>query len=378
MTLETLRNEIDSIDDQMRGLFEKRMEAVRRVAEVKREQKTPLLNSAREREIIARLTADQDEEIAGYLKMLYTTIFDVSRAYQAGLLSRESQIAARIETALQNTPPLFPKQAMVACQGTEGANSAAACEKMIARPSITYLSTFEGVFTAVEKGLCRYGILPLENSLHGSVTSIYDLMKKHNFHIVRSVKLKINHALLAKPGVAMGDIKIVYSHEQALHQCSEFIKSIGAKAVPCENTAVAAQMVAASEDKSVAAISAPGCAGLNNLEILAEGVQNSDNNYTRFICIAKSLEIYPGAHKVSLMMTLTHKPGALYHLVAKFAALGINLTKLESRPIAGSDFEFMFYFDLDVSVYDRAIYNLFSQLEADSEKFVFLGCYSEG
>lgn len=377
MNLENLRTEIDGIDDRLIALFEERMEVCRQVALIKKEQGGSIVNSARERNIVARLTEKQNDEMAEYTKILYNTIFDISRAYQSGVVAAPSQMSQRIQTALAQTPQVFPKSAVVACQGLEGANSAAACEKLFARPSIMYMSTFEGVFAAVDKGLCKYGILPLENSLHGSVTGIYDLMKTYNFYIAHSIKLKINHALLAKKGTSLDSIKTVYSHEQALAQCSEMIKAKGYTIIPCENTAIAAKMVSESADNTVAAISSLNCANLYDLEVICDSIQNSENNYTRFICISKDLEIYPGSKKVSLMLTVDHKPGSLYRLMSKFASLGINLSKLESRPIPQTDFEFLFYFDLDISVYDEAVSRLFSQLEADCDKFVFLGCYCE-
>jgi len=376
-SLEELRKRIDENDDELVRVFAERLKIAEDVVNIKKAENLPIIDTAREREIVSRLTTEKTDALAGYIKILYTTIFDLSRSHQAKLLHASSQIAAEISSALQNTPQLFPKSAVVACQGMEGANSMVACEKVFERPSIMYFNTFDGVFSAVEKNLCQYGILPIENSLHGSVTSIYDLMSKYKFFIVQSVKLKINHVLLAKPGVKLSSIKKIYSHEQALAQCSEFLKNTNVAIESCENTATAAKIIKESEGNDVAAISSIQCAELYNLNVLSEDIQNSDNNYTRFICISKRLEIYPGARKISLMMTLPHKPGSLYHLMAKFAALGINLTKLESRPMPDKDFEFMFYFDLDVSVYDEAVFNLFSQLEGGNEKFMFLGCYTE-
>ena len=233
------------------------------------------------------------------------------------------------------------------------------------------------MFGAVDKGLCRYGILPVENSLHGSVTNIYDLMKKYRFYIVHSVKLKINHALLAKPGVRLKDVKVVYSHEQALAQCSQFLKDKNYEIQVHENTALAAKFVSESPRDDIAAIASMNCSELYGLDILNDNIQNNENNYTRFICISKNLEIYPGARRISLVMTIPHRPGSLYHLMTKFSTLGINLTKLESRPIPDRDFEFMFYFDLDVSVYDEVVTKLFSLLENGTDHFVFLGCYAE-
>lgn len=241
-----------------------------------------------------------------------------------------------------------------------------------------YFNTFESVFQAVEKGFCRYGILPIENSLYGSVTEVYDLMSKYNFHIARSVRIKIDHALLAKKGTKLSDIREIVSHEQALGQCADFIKSLGdVRVTVYPNTAEAARAVAERGRDDIAALASHDCASLYGLSVLKTNVQNSDNNHTRFICIAKDIEIYPGANRVSLMLTLPHRPGSLYRLMAKFAALGLNLTKLESRPIEGMDFEFMFYFDIEADVCSEAVLGLLGDLDNAPETFNFLGAYSE-
>ncbi|MDR0219992.1 MAG: chorismate mutase [Lachnospiraceae bacterium] len=381
--LDEIRKEIDSIDDQIKELFEKRMECVSKAAAYKAENQLPTLDTAREREIVARVTAGQPDEFAGYTKTLFNTIFDLSRSYQGLGKIADSQIAQRIHEAVENTPKLFPQSSVVACQGIEGAYSQFACEKLFSRPSIMYFNSFDAVFNAVDKGLCKNGILPVENSLHGSVTEVYDLMKKYRFYIARSVKMKINHALLAKAGAGLPQIKEIYSHEQALMQCSEFIKGLSdIKIIDCKNTAAAAKMVADSDRNDIAAISNPRCADLYGLSILSGDVQNNANNYTRFICITKDLEIYPGSDKISLMFTVPHKPGALYGIMSKFASLGVNLTKLESRPIPEMDFEFMFYVELEASVYSEEIVNLISHLDRSPEQtahehFAFLGSYSE-
>jgi chorismate mutase/prephenate dehydratase len=386
--LDEIRKEIDQIDDQIKELFEKRMECVSKAAAFKAENKLPTLDSAREREIIARVTEGQPDEFAGYTKTLFNTIFDLSRSYQGLGKVGNTQLAQRIREALENTPKLFPQSSVVACQGIEGAYSQFACEKLFSRPSIMYFNSFDAVFNAVDKGLCQNGILPLENSLHGSVTEVYDLMKKYRFHITRSVKMKINHALLAKAGTRLPEIKEIYSHEQALMQCSDFLKGLNdIKIIDGKNTAAAAKMVADSDRRDIAAISNPRCAELYGLSVLSSDVQNNGNNYTRFICIAKELEIYPGSDKISIMFTVPHKPGSLYGIMSKFASLGVNLTKLESRPIPEMDFEFMFYVELEASVYAEEIVNLISSLDRSpeqgaseqtaSEHFAFLGSYSE-
>ena len=266
----------------------------------------------------------------------------------------------------------------MACQGIEGAYSQIACDSIFKSPTILYFDTFDHVFKAVESGMCQYGILPIENSTAGSVNATYDLMTRHNFSIVRSARLKVSHNLLAKAGTGLADIKEVFSHEQAINQCSAFLSGLkGVKVTVVPNTAVAARMVSQSERRDVAALSSRFCGETYGLELLRANVQNRDNNYTRFICISQKPEIYPGADRTSLMMTLPHKPGALYHVLSKFYALGINLQKLESRPLPDREFEFMFYFDLECSVYAPEMERLFRDLEEESEQCRYLGTYQE-
>ena len=377
MNLEEIRNQINSVDDELSTLFVKRMELAASVAKFKAENNLPILNRSRERDVVARVTAMQPEEMSLYLKVLYNTLFDLSRSYQGSLIRGEGETSKRIKEALENTDKMFPSSATVACQGTEGAYSQQICDKLFQNPTIMYMNTFRSVFDAVEHGLCRYGILPVENSIHGSVGEVYDLMDSHKFCIVRSSRLQINHCLLAKQGTDISKIKEVFSHEQAIGQCEKFLsehKNI--KVTVCENTAIAAKMVAESDRSDIAAISSGICAELYALSVIAEDIQDFSNNYTKFICISKNPEIYPGADKISVIVRLPHRPGSLYDLMSKFAALGINLTKIESRPIRNRDFEFMFYLEMDVSVYSDELIRLLSELEAEMD-FSYLGSYSE-
>ena len=378
MDIQELRKQINEIDAQLVKCFDDRMRVAFEIAKYKKENNLPVFDPARERDVLNRQTSAVGEDMTMYVKLLYNTLFDLSRSYQQCYLTQRTELTNHIAQAIANTPKLFPKQAVVACQGVEGAYSQQACDKLFALPSIMYFKRFEGVFQAVESGLCKYGVLPIENSSYGSVTEVYDLMRKHQFSIVRSVRVKIDHRLLAKPGTRLEDVREILSHEQAIGQCSEFLKGLkDVKVTVCENTAMAAQMVSQSERKDIAAISAHACAALYGLSVVKSDISNSDSNFTRFICIAKNLEIYPDANKMSLMLNVQHKPGALYSMIAKFSALGLNLTKLESRPIAGTDFEFMFYFDLDASVYDEAALQLLAQLDQGPETFTYLGSYSE-
>lgn len=378
MDMENLRNEIDEIDDSLVKLFEKRMQSTAQLAKYKKEHSVPVSDRTREREIIYRMSGKVAPELAGYTKALYNTLFDLSKSYQNSLISPESKLAAEIKKSLENSEKLFPERAVVACQGTEGAYSQFACDRMFKYPEIMYVNSFDSVFEAVGRGLCRYGILPLENSTAGSVTAVYELMQKHKFYIVGSIKLCISHSLLAAPGVRLDGVKEIFSHEQALNQCSKFLSELkDVKVTVCANTAEAAKSVADSGRSDCAAICSGDCAELYGLSEIASGISNTENNYTRFICISKELEIYPGASCTSLMVRLPHKPGSLYSVISRFAALGVNLTKLESRPVPGSDFEFMFYFDVDASVYSPELAELITQLENELPGLVYLGSYNE-
>lgn len=378
MDLQEARNSISRIDEELTSLFVKRMELSKEIAAYKKDNHMSVFDRSREREVVNHVCDLAGKDFESYIRVLYGTLLDVSRSYQRQLIGATSSLKERVQEAIRNTDPVFPSRAVVACQGVEGAYSQNACDKLFSLPNIMYFNSFSGVFQAVESGLCRYGILPIENSTAGSVNEVYDLMKKHNFYIVRSIKLRIDHNLLAKKGTKLSDIKEIYSHQQALDQCSEFLKSLkGVKITVCENTAVAAKFVAESERNDVAAISSKNCAELYSLSVLSNTVQNNDNNYTRFICISKSLEIYPGADKVSMMFSIAHKPGTLYNVVSRFSTLGLNLTKLESRPMPGKDFEFLFYFDLNASIYDEKVPELLGEFDDEFDPFTFLGSYSE-
>ena len=376
--IQTLREKINRYDDTLSKTFVERMETALEIAKYKKANGLPVLDPARERAVINRVTEGCEEDMALNLKLLYNTIFDLSRAYQQRYMAKKTELINHIQQAIEQTPQVFPKRAVVACQGVEGAYSQQASDKLFALPNLTYFKRFEGVFQAIQSGLCAYGVLPIENSSYGSVTEVYDLMRKYRFSIVRSVRLKIDHRLLAKPGVQLSDIREVVSHEQGIGQCGAFLKNMkDVKLTVFGNTAEAAQFVSTSDRKDIAAISSPACAALYGLNVLSDRVSDSDSNFTRFICIAKDLQIFPGADRMSLMLNVQHKPGALYAMIAKFAALGLNLTKIESRPIAGTDFEFMFYFDLDASVYAPEALQLLCELDAGPETFTFLGSYSE-
>ncbi len=386
------RAEIDALNRELVEKFCRRMDIAADVADYKREHGLPVFDRTREREILADMAELAGEDYRYYAKIFFTVMMDLSKARQSALLamsqdescppdSRSAPISTRVERAITAaSSAVFPDGGLVACQGVEGAYSQIAADRLFPLPRIRYFSTFGDVFEAVEHGDCTFGVLPIENSTYGTVNEVYDLMQRYHFSIVRSVKLRIDHRLLAKPGAKLENIRAVYSHAQAIGQCRRFLDAHPEMETHvCRNTAEAAAIVARMDRDDVAAIASESCASLYGLAQIADGatIMNAGRNDTRFICITKDLTIYPGATKISLMLTLPHEPGSLYATLAKFTAQGVNLTKLESRPMEGRDFDMRFYFDFEASPAEPRIRALLADLERSSETFAFLGGYSE-
>ncbi len=372
-----IREEINQVDSDILKAFEKRMALADEVAAYKIKNNMPVYDRRREREILSRIESEAPDGLGAYAKILYSTLFQISRSHQFKKVYNRSDLSGRIRNAVETTPKLFPKSAKVACQGVEGAYSQHACDRLFGSAQISYYKTWEDTFKAVENGDCKYGVLPLENSTAGTVNKVYDLLGKYKYYIVKSVRLKIYHSLLVNKGTNIEDIKEIVSHEQALSQCSKFLSNLDVKITAFENTAAAAQYVASSGRNDIAAIGSHDCTEIYNLVSISDDIMNTDSNYTRFICVAKTLEIYPGAHKTSVMFKLPHRPGSLYDVLSKFRALDIDINKLESRPIPGRDFEFKFYLDMDASVYNPDLFSLIDELDNELEYFKYLGSYSE-
>ena len=377
--LAEIRHRIDGIDTQLTELIKERLAIMEKVAETKRAQNKPIYDPARERDIISRVTGLAGKEHETEIRMLFTTLFNLSKARQRTMLEGASKLPLAIAEAAKNDNP-FPTRSLVACPGIEGSYAQQAVSKMFDIPTILFFNGFEKVFEAVEKGLCPYGILPVENSAAGSVVSVYDAMVKHKFYIVKSMRMKIDHVLLGRPGATIDGIKEISSHQHAIAQCGAFLKKHpGVKIVPSSNTAVAAKELALNGTADKAVIASRSCAELYGLQILDDNIADTRVNFTRFICISKNLEIFNDASKLSIMLMLPHRPGSLNELLSRFSAIGVNLTKLESRPIPGMDFEFLFTFDFEASPKDKRVLQLLDELSNDPDitHFSFLGAYGE-
>lgn len=378
MDIKELREQIDKIDEQIVELFCARMGVSLGVAEYKRERNMAVYDPARERALFARIGQMAGDEMSEYAVTLYKTVTELSRTYQHHILDPDPEIKAEIEHRLETSPRMLPKFARVACQGVEGAYSQIAAVRMFDCPNISYYGDFADIFRAVESGECDYGVLPIENSTAGSVNRVYDLLRKSNACIVKSVRIKIDHNLLAKAGTKKENIREIFSHEQAISQCDAYLGKLpNVKVTVAPNTAMAAKAVAESDRVDVAALSSYSCAELYGLSVVESAVQDMQNNYTRFILISREPQILPGADRTSIILKTPHTPGALYSTLARINAHGVNLIKLESRPIPERNFEFMFYFDIEASVYSPELAELLAELCANSEDFKYLGSYSE-
>ncbi len=272
----------------------------------------------------------------------------------------------------------LPCKARVACQGVEGSFSHQAADQFFVEPEIRFFDQFEEVFQAVESGNVDYGVLPIENSTAGSVVQVYDLMRKHNFYIIKDTKVLVRHNLLTVDGSALEGLTDIYSHPQALGQCQilqETHPSI--RFHEYSNTAAAAKFVAEQNNPHLGAIASAKCAQLYDLQPLKRDVQDITGNATRFICISKTPGFSADANKISLCLTVPHKPGALYHLLHKFALNNLNLCKLESRPYPEKKFEYLFYLDIEGRCSDFQVHWLLNDLNNQLGYFKFLGSYNE-
>lgn len=376
MDIAEIRTKIDAIDSDLLKLFLQRMALMRDVVDYKTTHNLPVVDKVREREVLAQMM-DKAGDMEEYAFYFFSKLISLACARQNEFIAKPTKVRALVEQVMAQPNEVFPKTGTVACQGVEGSNAQSACDKLLPRGRIMYVKSFKAVFEAVGSGLCKYGVLPIENSSNGSVRAVYELLLEHQFSIVRSTDLFIRHELLARPGTKLENIRQIYSHPQALGQCSNFLSSLkGVEVLPYDNTASAAKMVSESGEPGIAAIASPDCAKLYNLSCLRSDIQDSDNNYTRFICISKEPVIYAGSNRISLILACNNTPGALNDILSRLAARGVNMSKLESCPVTGRHFEFMFFLELDASVQEPGILPMLEDLERSCPTFTFLGNYA--
>lgn len=371
--LSEIRVEIDKIDNELIELFKKRMDCAKAVGIYKKANGIPVLNQQRENEILDNVEA-RGGEYGPHARLLFSNIMELSRALQHNIVCSGRKLREEI---LNASPKIETTGIKVGYQGLKGANGHEATLKLFPNAENVNYKTFSDVFDAVNSGEISYGVLPVENSTAGSVSAVYDLILKHRFYIVGALDLPIDYCLAGLKQSEFSDIEKVWSHPQSLSQCANYIAAHNFEATPFANTAVAARDVADEKRLNVAAICAYKAAEEYGLKILDNHLQDDKGNTTRFIVISKTLCIPENANKISLCFSLPHVTGSLYGLLCRFNSLGLNLTKIESRPRKGKDFEYLFYLDFSGNVHSDSVVDLLSQLSEEMPEFSFLGNYCE-
>ncbi len=373
--LDELRQKIDAIDKQLLPLFLERMEICSQVADYKRKVGMEVLDAGRERRILEnKMQLVEGEREKNEVYEFYHAIMSISRARQAGELEENSR-KQKVKEIFQPVAPV--ESPTVVFQGSPGAYSEEAAVSFFGEETNRFcVKTFADAFEALKTEQADYAVLPIENSYSGTIVENMDLLEKYSYFIVGEINIPIRHYLMGLPGTKLSDIQKVYSHEQGIIQSSRFLKSM--PDVTCEayyNTAMSAKLVAESGDKHLAAVAGKRNAKLYGLSILAENIQDSDKNTTRFVVVAKKPQCDTACDKVSCVFTLRHESGELHRVLAMFAHGGLNLIKLESRPIHHRNFEYMFFVDYTGNLLDNHVAEITDNVIVGTQAFKLLGNY---
>lgn len=374
--LKQLRDEIDVIDRQIAALFRQRMDVTYQVGQYKVRNRMNVLDEGREKEVLAAKAAlTDDPALQGDLTALFESIMSISRKQQRRLVQEndpwfDRYLADRAEARAPLTNP------RVLYQGEPGAYADEAAALFFGEDAPREkVRTWEDIFVALKEGRADYGVVPIENSSTGSINPIYDLLARYGAHIVGEQTVKVDHCLMAPKGASLESITDVYSHEQGLSQCEEYLKAHSWEHHPMLNTAAAAKFVADSGDTARAAIGSKRAAALYGLDILAESINFNDSNYTRFVVVSPVMELREGADKISALFTLPHKSGTLHRIMAVFAVAGLNLMKLESRPVVGHNWEYLFFVDFSGNLNAPEMDGIIRELTQTASGFRVLGNY---
>ncbi len=369
-----LRDKIDAIDKQIVSLYTERMEVCKEVAEFKIETGKKVFDKVREAEKIEKVKGMVDSDFHKHaVQELFEQIMSISRKMQYGLLAEHGCISKLPFIAADD---LGTRQARVVFQGAEGAYSQAAMNQFFGKEIKSFhVDTFRDAMCAIEEGRADFAVLPIENSTAGIVNEIYDLLTEFENYIVGEQIIKIEQCLMAVPGTKLEDIKTVYSHPQSLMQSSNYLGKTGWQQISMKNNAFAAQKVKEDVRCDQAAIAGEIAAEIYGLEILEKGVNNLKDNSTRFIIVTNQKVFRPDAGKISICFEVPNESGSLYHMLSHFIYNNLNMTKIESRPLEGRNWEYRFFIDFEGNLADSAVKNALSGLREESRNMKILGNY---
>ena len=374
MDLLECRNKLDVIDKQIVKLFEERMDICGKVAETKIASGKAVYDAEREKQKLDAVSAMADSEFNQVaVRELFSQMMSISRKYQYSILAEHGRA---MKLGFERLDQLPMEGVRVVHQGVEGAYShAAAIQYFGEKAEIYHVARFEDAMKEVQLGNADYAVMPIENSSAGAVIDMYDLLTRYDNYIVAETFLPVNHALLGVPGAKLSDIKTVFSHPQALMQCSQFLNDNGFKQISVENTAVAAKRVVEEGDKTQAAVASEIAGKLYGLELLKPAIQNNQGNTTRFIILANRKVYQKNAGKISLCFELPHTSGSLYNMLGNFIFNHVNMMMIESRPIPGRNWEYRFFVDIEGNLQDAGVKNALRGIGAEALNFKILGNY---
>ena len=374
MDLLECRNKLDVIDKQIVKLFEERMDICGKVAETKIASGKAVYDAEREKQKLDAVSAMADSEFNQVaVRELFSQMMSISRKYKYSILAEHGRA---LKLGFERLDKLPMDGVRVVHQGVEGAYShAAALQYFGENASIYHVAHFEDAMKEVQLGNADYAVMPIENSSAGAVIDMYDLLTRYDNYIVAETFLPVEHALLGVPGAKLSDIKTVFSHPQALMQCSQFLNDNGFKQISVENTAVAAKRVVEEGDKTQAAVASEIAGKLYGLELLKPAIQNNQGNTTRFIILANRKVYQKNAGKISLCFELPHTSGSLYNMLGNFIFNHVNMMMIESRPIPGRNWEYRFFVDIEGNLQDAGVKNALRGIGAEALNFKILGNY---
>lgn len=375
MDLQELRDEIDRIDRQMTELFEKRMEISSQVAEYKINTGMKVFDQERERKVIQKVKELTHSEFNSHgIEELFQQIMAMSRKLQYQLLEK-SGVAGRLPFIAVDE--LEKENIRVVYQGVEGAYSQAALKQFFGEHTASFhVPHWRDAMEAIAEGSADYAVLPIENSTAGSVDDMYDLLVEFENYIVGEQVIRCEHCLLGLPGAQLSDIRRVYSHQQGLSQCKEYLQTHRDwKQIPLENTAVAAKKVAGDGDITQASISSRFAAECFGLSVLEEKIYSNEANSTRFIIVTNQRIFCRDAGKISICFELPHRSGSLYNILSHFIYNNLNMFGIKSRPIPGRNWEYRFFIDFEGNLNDSAVKNAIRGIREEATNLKILGNY---
>ena len=373
LDLGLIRNDIDVIDKQIVELYEKRIALTNQVAEYKISTGKAVLDTEREMEKLEALSKlVETEENKHLIRELFSQIMSMSRKHQYRLMEDRGFTYCKPFSIID---AIDKKNAKVVYQGVEGAYSHIAMRQFFGNDVNGYNTpTWRDAIEDVKNGKADYAVLPIENSTAGAVTQVIDLIEEYDMYVVAETHVKVEHALLGLENAYIEDIKVVYSHPQALAQCEHYLYEHPSwQQISMTNTALSAKRIVEEGDVTHAAIASKEAGELFGLKVLKEKLNYNDANTTRFVIVGRDRVFVKDANKVSICVELKHEPGSLYNLLSHIIFNGLNMDSIESRPIEGKNWEYRFFIDFDGNMQDPNVIATLHGLEAESSKIKLLG-----